>query len=107
VDDRTNSLVLSCSTAMKKEIDVLVKIMEKTAEEDTAVAGTQVVEVVQVKGVDPKLLQQALDAIQGRRPATGGGVGGMNTPWGFNNFGGRPGFFGGPGGPGGFRPRQR
>jgi hypothetical protein len=107
VDDRTNSLVLSCSTAMKKEIDVLVKIMEKTAEEDTAVAGTQVVEVVQVKGVDPKLLQQALDAIQGRRPTTGGGMGGMNTPWGFNNFGGRPGGFGGPGGPGGFRPRQR
>ena len=102
VDNRTNSLVLACSTAMKKDIDALVTMMEKTAEENTTVSGTQVVEVVRLKGINPQFLQQAIDAIQGRR-TTYGGMGGMNTPGRLNYFGGRPGGLIGPQGgrPGG------
>ena len=99
VDNRTNSLILSCSTSMKKDIDVLVSMLEKAAEDTSTVSGTQVVEVIQIKGVDPRFVQQAVDAIQGRR-TIGGSMGGMNFP-GFPFFGGRPGGF--MQGGGGFR----
>ena len=91
VDNRTNSLILSCSTSMKKDIDVLVSMLEKAAEDTSTVSGTQVVEVIQIKGVDPRFVQQAVDAIQGRR-TIGGSMGGMNLP-GFPFWGGRPGGF--------------
>jgi hypothetical protein len=108
VDNRTNSLILSCSTTMKNDIDTLVNSLEKAAEDTPSVSGTQVVEVMQVKGIDPKFFQQAIDAIQGRR-TFGGATGGMNMPgWPF--FGGRPGGFmnglPGQGGPGGRLQRQ-
>ena len=102
VDNRTNSLVVACSTAMKNDIDALVTMLEKTAKENTTVSGTQVVQVIQLKGINPQFLQQSIDAIQGRR-TTHGGMGGMNTPGRLNYFGGRPGGLIGPGGgrPGG------
>jgi type II secretory pathway component GspD/PulD (secretin) len=103
VDTRTNSLILSCSTTMKTDIETLINMLEKAAEDSSTVSGTQVVDVIQVKGVDPKVFQQAIDAIQGRR--VGGASGGMNMPgWPFFGGFGRPGgFMGGPGqgGPGG------
>jgi type II secretory pathway component GspD/PulD (secretin) len=98
VDNRTNSLILSCSTTMKTDIDALVTMLEKAAQDSSTVSGTQVMEFVKIKGGISNSLQQAIDAMQGRR-TTGGSAGGMNFPGGFPFFGNRPGgFIGGPGG---------
>src|SRR5262249_8552002 len=60
VDTPTNSLVISCPTDMYKDIKKLVEMLEKAA------ANTkQTVQVIRVKGIDPKVLQQAIDALQG------------------------------------------
>jgi type II secretory pathway component GspD/PulD (secretin) len=97
IDDRTNSLIVNCSEAMYKDIDKLVKQLDLAAGN-----ATRTVKVVPVKGIDPTLVQQAIDAIQGRRstarpgmtPGAGGFQPGMQ-PFG-RGFGG-----GGPGGGGG------
>ena len=113
VDDRTNSLVIACPETMHEDIAKVVKSLEDNAKDTT-----KVVQIVSVKGVDPYLLQQAIDAMQGKRtsvPATGGNFGGGFGNPGFGgggNRGGNPmgpfgmpggGFQGGPGGgfPGG------
>src|SRR4029079_12863545 len=67
IDDRTNSLVLSCPEKLFQDIRKLVDQLEK-ASADT----TQTVKVVSIKGIDPHLVQQALDAIQGRRTPSPG-----------------------------------
>jgi hypothetical protein len=98
VDNRTNSLILSCSTTMKTDIDALIKLLEKAAEDSSTVSGTEVVEFVTIKGGISSSLKLAIDAMQGRR-TIGGSSGGMNMP-GYPFFGQRPGGFmgGGPGG---------
>ncbi|HZY87339.1 MAG TPA: secretin N-terminal domain-containing protein, partial [Gemmataceae bacterium] len=98
VDDRTNSLMLNCSEAVYKDIDRLVKIME-----DGAKGASRTVRVINIQGIDPAIVQQAVDAIQGRvtiRPTTGvGGIGLPSLP----GIGG-PGMFPGGGFPGGGFP---
>ena len=61
-DDKTNSLIVACPTPMYQDIKSLVEQMELAAS-DTK----QTVKIIQVKGVDPALIQQALDVLQGRQ----------------------------------------
>jgi type II secretory pathway component GspD/PulD (secretin) len=61
VDERTNSLVLACPEKIKE----LVRLLELKSRE-----ATRTVRVVTLKGIDPALVQQAIDVIQGRRPST-------------------------------------
>jgi type II secretory pathway component GspD/PulD (secretin) len=112
VDDRTNSLVLACPEPLYKDIKKLVTELDESSKQ-----ASQVVRVVSVKGLDPLLVQQAIDAIQGRtvrRPTTGPGGGilpgaglpGVGLP-GLNPLGGLPpsiGFQGFPGVGTGIRP---
>lgn len=102
VDSRSNSLVVNCREALYKNILELVEVMETKAKDSN-----RSVKVVSIKGIDPRLVQQAIDAIQGRTTNTsaggtgflgGGRIGGGGT--GFN--GGGTGFTGG--GPGMGRP---
>jgi type II secretory pathway component GspD/PulD (secretin) len=121
VDDRTNSLVIACPDALATDIKRLCGELDKAAQ-----LATPSVRVVSIKGIDPLLMQQALDAITGqtvRRAPTmdtqrgsltgalpGAGAlpftGGLNVPRG----GGLPSSFGpggtlpGAGGGGGFQP---
>jgi type II secretion system protein D len=96
VDDRTNTLVLNCSQKLFEEIKTLVGELELGARDQF-----RTVKVVSIKGVDPVLVQQAIDAIQGR-PIRRDTQNGMNRFGnGGNNFGGRSGF-GSPFGGGGF-----
>jgi hypothetical protein len=94
IDEKSNSLMLYCPQTLYDDISKLVEYMENSAKPNA-----KVVRVVPVSGIDPALVQQAIDAIQGRtssRPASGGfGGGGSTLPGG----GGSP--FGGMGG-GGF-----
>jgi type II secretion system protein D len=108
VDDRSNRLIVTCTEAMYKEIETLVKRLD-----DAAKDSTRTVRVISTKNIDPLLIQQAIDAIQGRRtvrPATGtlGGTSGTGIiPFGqgggamspFQGGGGQ--FQGGGGGRGG------
>lgn len=112
VDDKSNSLMLYCPQNLYEDISKLVEYMENSAKATQA----KVVRVVQVKGIDPAVVQQAVDAIQGRtssRPfgstgtagtgfgGTRGGTGfGGGFPGGGTGFGG--GFGGNRGGGGGF-----
>ncbi len=95
VDNHTNSVMVHCPPALYEDIEKLVKQIEKASED-----AKQVVRIIQVKGVDPYLVQQALAAIQGRpvgaamQPGLGSGT--LSGP----GFGGQGGGFGG-GGPGG------
>ena len=119
-DDRTNSIVVACPTKIYTEVSTLVKQLD-----DAAKDASRTVKVVSVKGIDPLLVQQAVDAIQGRRPQQqqggrggfgqggfgGGGLGGSQFGGGFGQGGFgqggiNPGFGQGQGGfgPGGFRP---
>jgi hypothetical protein len=105
VDDRTNSIIVSCTEPLYKDIKLLVNQLEM-ASRDT----TRKVELVSLKGVDPAIVQQALQAIQGRVTQTMpvGTDTGMQGGGGFGPGGGGGGFMGGgggfPGGGGGFGP---
>jgi type II secretory pathway component GspD/PulD (secretin) len=70
VDDRSNSLVVACNSLMKTDIETLAGRLDEAASN-----ATRTVKVISVKGVDPLLVQQAVDAIQGRRTSItpGGG----------------------------------
>ena len=110
VDERSNSLLLFCSQALYEDIGKLVDYLELSAKP----TATKSVKVISVKGIDPALLQQAVDAIQGRTGArrqgtssgtgTGTGTGGFGTggggfnPGGFGTGGRRGGGMGGMGG---------
>jgi general secretion pathway protein D len=108
VDDRTNKLLLYCSEELYRQIEAFVKDDLDVPD----VANPEVVRIVDIKGIDPTLVQQAIDAFQGRNPLAanrmgggafgGGGFG--NRGLGGGGFGGGPGGFGGGGfgGPGGF-----
>jgi type II secretory pathway component GspD/PulD (secretin) len=101
VDNHTNSLIIGCPTKMKDDIVRLVNEIDQASSQSK-----QVVKLISVKGVDPYLVQQALEAIQGRSTGLGGrttqqgGLGGITQPGQFGG-GGQPGAFGG-GQPGGF-----
>jgi type II secretion system protein D len=111
VDERSNRLILVCSEKMKEDIQLLVNRLDEAAKDST-----RTVQVVPVKGIDPALVQQAIDAIYGRstnnnqrggmgngfRGFGGGGFGGPGFRGG-GGFGGGGGGFGGGGGPGGNR----
>ncbi len=114
IDEKTNSLVVASTTSLYEDIKKLVDQLE-TASADSK----QTVKIVSVKGVDPRLIEQAMEAITGRavtsrRPGVGGGesVSGFQSfQSGFNSqftpFGGGGSFGGGSGGgfrPGGFSP---
>jgi hypothetical protein len=75
VDERSNSLLLFCSQALYEDIGKLVDYLELSAKPTS----TKTVKVISVKGIDPALVQQAVDAIQGRtgarRQGTGAGAG--------------------------------
>ncbi len=102
-DDHANCLIVACPQSVFESIQSLVKDLDNLALESA-----RSVRVVSVKGIDPYLVQQAIDAIQGRRQIArngqGGafGGGGFGSPFGQGGGpGGRGGGFGGPGG-GGF-----
>ena len=60
IDERTNSLVLYCTTAMKDNIKSLVDELDKGAKDTT-----RTVKIVSIQGIDPTLLEQAITAISG------------------------------------------
>ena len=61
VDDKTNSLLLACPTPMYEDIKKLVEQMEIAAGDYK-----QTVKLVRVPRRRSAVIQQALDAIQGR-----------------------------------------
>jgi len=96
-DDRTNSLIVNCNDTVYEEITKLVTTLDEAAKDQT-----DVVRVVKLEGIDPILVQQAIEALMGNRPATQrptGGATGGGSPFG-GGFGGSP-FGGGFGGFGG------
>jgi len=99
VDDRSNRLILVCSERLYDDIKKLVDELDKAA-----LNAMTTVELVRVKGIDPLVIQQAIDALQGRRPTQqmpGQGQGrGNGFGNGFQGGGGR-GFGGGGMGQGG------
>jgi type II secretory pathway component GspD/PulD (secretin) len=66
VEDQTNTLVLHCSKEVYEQINQLVTQLDKAAADSS-----HAVKVVSIKGVDPQLVQQAIDAMQGRRSMPG------------------------------------
>ena len=81
VDERSNSLIVMCSEPMFADVSDLVEHL------DTAAKGnTQVIKLVPLKGIDPALVQQTIDAIQG--------TGAQPAEFDSGSFGG---FFGGGG----------
>jgi type II secretory pathway component GspD/PulD (secretin) len=72
VDERTNTLVLACSQTMKEQVKEVVDYME-----NAAMFASRTVRVVSVPGIDPTLIQQAVEAMQGR-PASAS----LSNSWG-------------------------
>jgi type II secretory pathway component GspD/PulD (secretin) len=105
-DDRTNSIIGMATELMAQDIGKVVEVLE-----DKAKNSTKVVQLVPTNGIDPAMVQDVLDAIQGRTPTSQlqqrpGGMGfGGGGPFGGGGgpFGGGGGFGGGPGGFGGGR----
>ncbi len=91
VDDINNSIVVQCTEKMHTEVKTLVDKMEEAAGKESP----QTIKIVQIAGVDPLLLQQAIDILNGTRRASA-----TTTPAG-GNFGAQPGFGGGGGNRGG------
>jgi hypothetical protein len=106
VDDQTNSIIVQCNDNMYEDIRKLVEQLETVSKNST-----RTVQVVRTQGVDPSVLQQTIDALQGR-PTTNRGngtgsatFGGGSSPFrmtnGMNGGGGMRLFGGGtPGGSG-------
>jgi len=95
VDDRTNTLVLACPELLYKDIRKLVTELDNSAQQ-----ATRTIRIVSIKGVDPALVQQMIDAVSGRvvtpRPSNstlapaigGGGLLGGGGMGGYPNFAG-------------------
>jgi hypothetical protein len=62
VDTRTNKVILNCSEDLYKQIEVFVKDVLDVQD----VSNPDQVRIVDIKGIDPALVQQAIDAFQGR-----------------------------------------
>lgn len=65
VDDATNRLILSCNEDLYEEIKKLVTELDNAAKDSA-----RTVRVIAIKGIDPMVIQQAIDAIQGHRQGT-------------------------------------
>ncbi|HEX5272937.1 MAG TPA: secretin N-terminal domain-containing protein, partial [Gemmataceae bacterium] len=111
VDERSNTLLVQSSDALFEEVKKLAADLDEAAKNPN-----RRMQVRFTRGLDPALVQQVVDALQGRRGNTptglGGGFGGMTPAPGFNRpfggFGGGPaGFGGGFGSPGVFAPAGR
>jgi general secretion pathway protein D len=109
VDDTANEIVVNCSESLYQDIAKMVAHLD-------TVEGTRQVKVIPLQGVDPLIVQQAIDALQGRttntnqpgRPQNGYGsqpYGGGRGNGGYNQ-GGR-GSGGGGGGGRGPGPQSR
>lgn len=61
VDDRSNRLIVACSEKLKTDIEELVNQLESSAR-DTP----KTVKVMRIQGIDPMLVQRAVEAINGR-----------------------------------------
>lgn len=106
VDDRSNSLIVNCSTALHDDIKKLAETLDMAAQNSN-----KTIQVVPLVGVDPALVQQAIYAIQGRTPpgqtgtnqnqnnrgGFGGGMGGNRGGFGGGNNNGQRGNGRGPG----------
>lgn len=88
IDDRSNMLWVLSSDAMFKDIEKLANEIEKQA-----AGAVSTIKIVPLKGIDPALVQEAIDAISGNRQVRGPGQGGGGQFGGGGNFGG--GQFGG------------
>ena len=66
-DDRTNSIVGMATELMAKDIEKVVQVIEEKAKDST-----KVVQLVPTGSIDPLLVQEVIDAIQGRHSGHGG-----------------------------------
>ena len=108
VDNHTNSLYISCSTAMYDDIQKLVKDIEKSSS-----TSKQAIKIISTDGIDPAVVQQAFAAISGQPANTAGNrfsntglnnntaATGRTLGGGFGQGGFGGGGFGNPGGFGG------
>jgi type II secretory pathway component GspD/PulD (secretin) len=62
LDARSNSIVLQCSELMYKDVKKLIEELDASAKDSA-----KTIKLVQIIGVDPMLVQEAIDVIQGRR----------------------------------------
>src|SRR5262249_44241475 len=86
VDERSNSLIRMSNDSLYKQIKTLTDELEKQA-----AGAVRTVKVVSIKGIDPALVEQAIQAFQGQRSPTpngGGGRSGMGSPYGGSSYGG-------------------
>jgi type II secretion system protein D len=101
IDDRSNTLLVHCSELIYREIKTLAEELDEKARD-----ASRTVKIVPVRGIDPGLIQQTINALQGRPTTTTGTTSGfMPTSGGFGPGGGGTGFT--PGGvdtSGGFGP---
>ncbi len=106
VDEQSNSLIVNSTEPLFEEIKTLVDHVEAAAKDNHRTIAVMAIK----KGVDPLLVQEAVDAIQGKttslQPSTtsGSSFQGNNNNNGNNGPGG-PGAGGGGGGGGGGRGR--
>ena len=107
VDEQSNSLIINSTEPLFQEIKTLVDHVEAAAKDNH-----RTIQIVKIKqGVDPLLIQEAIDAIQGKttslQPTTSGPSAGNNNNNNNNQRGGGgPGAGGGGGGGGGGRGRR-
>ena len=75
LDARSNSIVLQCSELMHKDVAKLIEELDAAAKDST-----KTIKLIKITGVDPMLVQEAIDVIQGRR--TQGSANNMNNGFG-------------------------
>jgi hypothetical protein len=90
MDERTNRILVSCSDALYEDVAKVVRDLD-----DAAKDAPRTVRFVTIRGLDPLVVQQAIDAIQGRRPATSSMAANTQGGFGGQGFGGQG--FGGQG----------
>jgi type II secretion system protein D len=93
IQESTNTLIVHCSETLYKDLDKLTKQLDLAAQ-----GSPRTIRVVSVKGIDPELLQQAINALQGNAATSQNNRGGGG--FGFPGMGGG-GFGGGNRGMGG------
>jgi hypothetical protein len=84
MDERTNRIFVSCSDALYEDVAKVVRDLD-----DAAKDAPRTVRFVTIRGLDPLVVQQAIDAIQGRRPATSSMAANTQGGFGGQGFGGQ------------------
>jgi len=79
VDDRANRIIVNCSESVYQDIQALVDQLDSGTKN-----ATRTIRVVPLQGIDPLLVQQAIDAIHARRatpaqPGMGQGAAGRSS----------------------------